>query len=363
MRIGEILVAGGHLNAADIELVLRRQVVHGGRFGTCAVEITELELDRVADALAEQHGLPAATARHFSRADAAVLRRVSPELAARHRAIALGWLSRDPPQVAVASMDPLDPDAVAELSEYLRAKVVPAIAPELRILYYLERVYGIERLPRFRRAPEKSSGEPKNERRHYVRTLSEKPLQAPQPLARIAVRQVVVGERRRRLDTVGGVVNALAEADDRETVGELGVCALEAAFNGELRCGVLFAARDGLLMGWKGFVAGRGPIETIESVALDAFGPSMLREPFVNAAPYFGPPQGLELDHLLWSALELGPPGEVAVVPVVLRRRVVSLIYADAAESMEAQVVGGLAELGQGLAAAFDRLVTSLEEV
>lgn len=362
MRIGEILVAGGHLNAADIELVLRRQVVHGGRFGTCAVEITELALDRVADALAEQHGLPAATARHFSRADAAVLRRVSPELAARHRAIALGWLSRDPPQVAVASMDPLDPDAVAELSEYLRAKVVPAIAPELRILYYLERVYGIERTPRFRRAPERSGSEPKNERRSYVQTLSEKPLQPPQPLARIATRQRIVGERR-RLDTVGGAVTALAGADNREAIGELGICALESAFAGTLRCGVLFAARDGLLMGWKGFVAGRGAIETIESVALEAFGPSMLREPFVNAAPYFGPPQGLELDQLLWSALELGIPGEVAVVPVVLRRRVVCLIYADATEPMEAQVVGGLAELGQGLAAAFDRLVTSLEEV
>jgi hypothetical protein len=364
MRIGEILRARGHLTDRDIESALRRQVVHGGRFGTCAVEVAEIALDSVADALADQSGIAAATGRHFDRADAAVLRKISPELAAEHRAIALGWISHHPARIAVAAMDPLPPATIASLETALEAEVVPAIAPELRILYFLERVYGIARMPRFRRAAagRPDSGPEGIERRHYLRTLSDTHApEVPQPLARIAVRQVVVGQPALRLDTVEGAVQAIQSSASREQVGDFVIAALETAFKGQLRCGVIFGARDGVLIGWKGFVAGRGHPDEIEGIAFEVQTPSMLREPFLAGTPYFGPPRIHELDRLLWAALGLDKPGELAVVPVVLRREVVCLLYADSAGEMDATTVGGLAELGQGLAAAFDRLVKVAE--
>lgn len=362
MRIGEILRAQGHLTGVDVEASLRRQVVHGGRFGTCAVEIKKLDLDILANALAEQRGLPAASARHFARADNAVLRRITDSLAAEHRAIPLGYLRKDPPSIAVAVVDPLEPEAITALSAALEAEVVQAIAPEMRVFYYLESVYGIERLARFRRSPsQRGETEPGADRRRYVRTLSEAEPVVPTALAKIAVRRIVVNpEQEPRLDTISGGVRAVRRATGRDRVGDYVVGTLRNAFAEQLRCGVIFAARDGILVGWKGFVRD-GDDNSVESVALEVKIPSMLRDPFLSGVPYFGEPPEHPLDAKLWSALGVDRPAEIAVVPIVLRREVVALLYADAPASMEASVVGGLAELGQSLAAAFDRLVKAAE--
>ena len=361
MRIGELLRARGLLDGEAIEAILKRQVVTGGRFGTCAVELGYLDLDTLAEALAEQHGLPAATARHFARADQAVMRRLDDRLAARHRAIPLGYLKKDPAEIAIASIDPLAPDVIAELSEALEAVVVPAIAPELRVLYYLESIYGIERMARFRRAPSGDHSAKEPERRGYVRTLSKSDtIEPPTQLARIAVRQVIVNAPRPRLDTVSGGVEAVYTATRRDQVGDYIAGTLEHAFDERLRCGLIFTGGSGLLLGWKGFVRD-GDNSTIDSLALGLDDPSMLRQPFLDGVPYFGAPPAHPLDRRLWEVLGLGPPAEIAVVPVVLRSDVVAVIYADAPTEMDAAEVGGLAELGQSLAAAFDRLVEAAE--
>lgn len=366
MRIGELLKARGLVTDGDIEAALQRQVVHGGRLGTCLVEVVEIGLDAVAEALSEAHGIPAATGRHFDRADAAVMRKIDADLAARHRAIPIGWLSHDPPKIAVASTDPLSVVAVTELSAALEAEVVAAIAPELRVLYYLEAVYGIERLPRFRRTRRTApDGGPGAERRRYVRTLSDEV--APHPptqLAKVAVRRIAVPigqEQQPRLDTIEHALKAIRRATGRDRVGDYVVGSLEQSFDEQLRAGIIFAERDGVLIAWKGFVRGRGQPEALETIALPSDADSMLSEPFESATPYFGSPRGHALDDRLWGVLDLDNPAEIAVVPVVLRRHVVCLIYADAAATMDAATVGGLAEVGQGLAAAFDRLVKAAE--
>jgi len=375
MRLGDILLGGGLVEVASIVAALRRQVVHGGRFGTCIVEVCKLDLDEIASALAEQHEIAAATAPHFARADAAVMRKLSPEVAAKYRAIPLGMLSRDPARIAVASTDPLDDNAVGELSALLEADVVTAIAPELRILYYLEAVYGIERLARFRRArttdrPASAPPEEGSERRRYIQTLSEADISgfdaptAPNALAKIAVRRVavVVGEDQPpRLETVEGGVRAIRRATGRDRVGDYVVGTLENAFNGDLRSGIVFAARASVLIGWKGFTRAEGNPAALESMALEVTAESMVREPFVHGVHYFGAPKGLPIDALIWRAMGLGAPAEIAVVPIVLRQDVVCLLYADSDKAMDAATVGGLAELGQGLAAAFDRLVRAGE--
>src|SRR6266545_4992398 len=116
-RIGELLVHDGLITAEARERALRSQAVHGGRLGTNLIEQFALGLDDLAEGLARQHDMPAALDRHFSSAD-------------------------------------------------------PAIAPELRVLYHLERVYGIERANRFKRGPRRpQEPEPGRERRGYVRTF------------------------------------------------------------------------------------------------------------------------------------------------------------------------------------------------
>jgi len=157
-RLGELLVAAGLLTAEQVEQALRAQVMWGGRLGTNLVELHFLELDPLSRALGRQHHLPAVLARHFEKADADLQRMLSADFAERFSCVPV--LRMGPERhVVVASIAPLLPRQLAIIGDELAVEVerlVPAIAPELRIRYQLERVYGIRRAARFLRARGKS---------------------------------------------------------------------------------------------------------------------------------------------------------------------------------------------------------------
>jgi hypothetical protein len=157
-RLGELLVAAGLLTVEQVEQALRAQVMWGGRLGTNLVELHYLALDPLSKVLGRQHRLPAALARHFEKADPALQRMLSPDLAERFSCVPL--LRMGPEQhVVVASPAPLSPSQLAIIAGELAVDVerlVPAIAAELRIRYQLERVYHLRRTARFLRTRGKS---------------------------------------------------------------------------------------------------------------------------------------------------------------------------------------------------------------
>ena len=159
MKLGEVLVTAGIITPAQLEDSLRAQVRYGARLGTNLVEQITLGLDILAAGLARQHLMPPALRRHFERADPRLQGRLSPELAGRHGAIPLGHVGGDLGAIAIAVMDPLSADARAELEDRLGGTVIPAVAGELRIRYYLERFYGITRGNRFMRVRHASNSE------------------------------------------------------------------------------------------------------------------------------------------------------------------------------------------------------------
>ena len=75
-RLGELLVAAGLLDADKLEQALRAQIVWGGRLGTNLVELGFIDLDELSRALGRLHGVPAALARHFEKADPVLQRRI-----------------------------------------------------------------------------------------------------------------------------------------------------------------------------------------------------------------------------------------------------------------------------------------------
>ncbi|HSS00771.1 MAG TPA: hypothetical protein VLM79_27120 [Kofleriaceae bacterium] len=157
-RLGEHLVAAGLLSAEQVEQALRAQVMWGGRLGTNLVELHFLELDALSKALGRQHHLPAVLARHFEKADPVLQRMLSADFAERFSCVPV--LRMGPERhVVIAAIAPLLPRQLAIIADELAVdiqKLVPAIAPELRIRYQLERVYNIRRAARFLRARGKS---------------------------------------------------------------------------------------------------------------------------------------------------------------------------------------------------------------
>jgi hypothetical protein len=360
MKIGERLVALGMVTQASVDEALGAQMALGARLGTNLVELFDVDIDRLATALGAQHALPAALSAHFGRADPAVQARIPAELAARWHAVPLFADGRG---VTVAVSDPLPEEGFEELSHHLEAPLVEAIAPEMRLLFHLEKAYGIERTNRFRRVAAPTAR--RDDRRHYVSTLSdvELPPEPPGLLARIAVKRVALARtgEHEQADNVGsleGASRALRRANGRERLADVVISALSDGFGRRLSAGMLLSARRGVLFGWRGFVRDSDR-QVIEAVALPLADASLFQTPLAERRVYAGPPPdgGTALDHKLWLLLRTGAPDALAVVPVELRGKVVGVIYAQADAPFDDLLVAGLSDLGDGLAAGFDRLL------
>lgn len=154
MKLGDLLVRLGKITAAERDEALRAQVLYGGRFGTNVIEITSVDLDDVAQALGRQHQMPVAVQAHFEQGDEALQARLSRYLAARWECVPLARLADDSGRTAIAVCEPLPGHALGEIAAALGTRaehLVVGVAAELRIRYHLERIYGIDREPRFLR--------------------------------------------------------------------------------------------------------------------------------------------------------------------------------------------------------------------
>jgi len=153
VRLGEHLVAARLLDQEQIERALRAQVLWGGRLGTNLIELGLLDLDRISRALGRQHRVPAALSHHFEKADRELQERLTPELAKQWSVVPLRHVGPKK-QIAVAVLDPLPADALAELADAFlcgHENILVSVAAEMRVRYHLERVYGIRRPARFLR--------------------------------------------------------------------------------------------------------------------------------------------------------------------------------------------------------------------
>jgi hypothetical protein len=231
--------------------------------------------------------------------------------------------------------------------------VVASVAPELRVLYQLEHLYGIPRAQRFLRFEDGSvplEGEA-HERRRFVSPNPVPPEPEPEPEAEPEPAPAAAPRRRPlrvtlppprpvppppELATLAPVRPALSAATalaqierarDRDTVAELLVDHLRDRFG----VGVLCLVRQGVALGWKGFAPGADDA-TIEALALPLDQPSLLRRVHDSARRFRGAPpdDGAILDQLYWLLLKTSVPRDAVVVPLVVQGRVVHLAYAHA---------------------------------
>jgi hypothetical protein len=398
MRIGERLVRAGLITREQLQEALSAQVVHGGRLGTNLIERSQISLDAMAEALAEQHQVPAALETDFATADPELQHQLTPELAAEYRAVPLRF-DADSRRVVIAVIDPHETAALAELSESFRYEVTLAVAAELRIFYQLERVYGIRRPNRMLRVrtdafhavepdedydqvevsagddvehaieadePAPPSAAPGRERRRFVRTLSDvEPPEAPAQLARIAVKRVAVGSEDTPLDEAASLddrVRAIRQATGRDRVGDLVIAGLRS--NLDLDAGVFLVVRDQVAIGWKGFVRDGSP-DAVEAVAIPLHQPSILQPCYRDATTFIGSPADIatDIDRRLWTLLGSPPPADVTVVPVAPGGHVVCLLYAHVLppQNLDAHLLRAVRSLAQATTSSFERLIRAAQ--
>ena len=146
MKLGEMLVRDGRLTESQLEAALKYQARDGGRIGTILVEHGFIDLEALTVYLGLELGIPIATGAMLERAKRAAVRLLQPTHAFKHKCVPLVVQDR---QLIAAIEDPHDFATLEALTSITGYRVLPRVAPELRIYYYIERYYGVPRPPRF----------------------------------------------------------------------------------------------------------------------------------------------------------------------------------------------------------------------
>jgi len=146
MKLGEMLVRDGRLTEAQLVSALGFQARDGGRLGTVLFEHGMVDLEALTVYLGLELGIPIATGAMLERAKRAAVRLLQPPQAFRHKCVPLVVQDR---QLIAAIEDPHDFATLEALASVTGYRVLPRVAPELRIYYYIERYYGVTRPTRF----------------------------------------------------------------------------------------------------------------------------------------------------------------------------------------------------------------------
>ncbi len=401
MKLGTMLLRDGVINLDQLEAALRAQVLFGGKLGTNLVELGHLTLDQLSQYLGRTLGVPPATQEHFEAAEPAAISMLPRAVAERHVVFAISvepGAAGEPPRLHLALSEPRDKNALAAVREATGAEVVPHVAPELRILFYLERHYGVQRKVRFVRvAPvEGAARAPDEERRRFVTAENGDVHAAAAPAPRIEPRRgtfppVITAEPSAPVpmpiaaasaptashpapvpapiadsgpilpastsDRPIGLADTLArleEARSRDAIAD----ALLRFARGRLEACVLFLLRERLALGWRGFAPGV-PSSELESFSMPLAAASCLAAAHETRSPWRGKPGGA-LDATLFARLRLtAPPLEILTAPITIGTRVVNLLYAHGPHGghLDDGAVDGLLSVSEAAGEAYARLI------
>jgi hypothetical protein len=142
-QLGQQLLAARLIHQEQLDAALAMQGQFGGRLGTNLIELGAIKVDPLAEQLGLQLGVPVAVKEHFVRADRELFQKFPGKLAAKHGVVPLGWVTGRPKTMSVAMIDPLDLAVIDELALVLGAQLDVRVAPEARIQYVVEKVWGI----------------------------------------------------------------------------------------------------------------------------------------------------------------------------------------------------------------------------
>lgn len=369
MKLGTLLLRNAAISLTQLEAALRAQVIYGGRLGTNLVELGFVDLEALANFLGELTQLPVATRVLLENAAPEALALIDAATAERLGAMPIAVGRPPEASIAIAMIEPFDLGAIDELARTAGMPVTPYVVPELRLLYYLEKAYGLPRKARFirsgtRRTPTATGTDDRRrsqppggivlppsvtlEPRKRGRSIPppEKPApparEDPTPIPRLAW---------------AFAVDRLDHASQRDSIAEVFIDFAVGRFDAL----VVFLVRDGNALGWYGKLAAARPLTPFDQISLPLGPASAFQIAHDGMRLFHGPvPSGAHpVENRLWEALGTPPPTDLIVAPILVKQRVVNLVYAHAPGGGMINVsdAAELAELAVRASDAYVRLI------
>jgi len=379
MSLGTLIVQREIASIREVEEALARQVLYGGDFVTNLLEVCRIEEAVLLPVVAEAYGLPPAAPGELPRPEDEAKRLVAAEVAGERN---LAPLTVDRYGLTVAVSEPLSRDVEQELSFALALPIAQKLAPLVRIRQALARDYGLPFDRRLQRlllrmlteGPRTTSTFPPP--REGGRIAAPRPPsvvppprpQTPAPLrpsrspeqgaARTLVRQTDAVPRRplrrRRGPLTIEVAKAeLDEATERDTIFDLLFEFARQYFDYT----AVFVVHGEIAEGRDSFGEG-APREKIVRIGVPLDLPSILSLARERRATVQRVPAGDGLDEVLMR--DLGRSGRTVciVLPVVVRTRVVALLFGDGGDGgVDPATLSDVEAIVAQATSAFERII------
>jgi hypothetical protein len=381
------------VSAAQLEEATQVMVVFGGRLGSALVESGALTLEEVEHHLSAHLDVPVAPRERLERPPLDALEALPADLVRRHRVFPM-WLEKRTLHVAMA--EPTDANRIDELAFVTSLNVKPYVIAERRLVQLLERYYGIRPDSRFtdyrvlelaghvrprrkRPPPEEERAVPEapprvedDETLRRRAALGLAPLEEGEELS-AGDAEDLPGAGGMRLSPAaaagpaprgagGGPAPARGPAEVAELESELVLLARPVEIPTlVLRIGAFYAqataflaVRGGVIHGL--LAAGDALAGRVAEIQLPISTPSVLAAP-AGGRPFRGRPPSSGVDAKLLGLLGRRPR-ELAVLPILLGGRTVSLLYADNGEAaLAGSGMAALEALCETTGAAYERLL------
>ncbi len=302
----------GIVTEQQLEEAIQHQVLYGGRLGTSLYELGFITEERLQDALASAHGVAAMRidASEISREALAV---IPEEIAAKHKVFPYEVRGKT---LFLLMVNPSDHTTVAKIGFSRGFIVKPIVVPELRMLQLLRDHYGVD------------------ERWRHADTYR------PQFEPREALDAEAASER-------------LTSARARDEV----VDAIMGACHRLFRRVIFFIVKDPWVLGWT--ARGEGiDRDLAESLRFPLDEPSVFQTVARDKTHFIGRLAENDQNTRFMSKLVKQPNTNAVLFPIVVRGRVVNLIYGDSGPRRNVKTdMGSLLVLLQGVPGAYLRII------
>ncbi|MBA4371555.1 MAG: hypothetical protein C0402_01695 [Thermodesulfovibrio sp.] len=281
MKIGDALIKEGKITRDQLKLALDRQVVFGGRIGTNIIELRIISEREMMELLSKFYRVPSVDVAQINNIDEDVINCITPAIADKYKVLPF---RKDRTRLHVAMLNPRAFSEMEDLRFLTGFDVLPYAISELRLLFCLEKYYGLKRDMRYISIFEEEDG------------------------SRIADHEAYIMNIREQFATV----------KDKDDVGKI---ILNETKPYAKRI-AMFMLRGEQIIGWKGREI------TVDGFSVIPEAGSVFLEAQKLNGPYKGPLQNNSGNAPLISRLG-GAPSECCVIPVMMKGKLVAFIYAD----------------------------------
>ena len=309
MKVGEALIREGLITRQQLDLALQRQVQFGGRIGTNIVELRLLAEDELTKFLSRYFRIPPVSPEMIASIEEEVVNTISPEIVDKYRILPF---KKERNRLHAALLNPKDLKAIDELRFITGYDIIPYVIAELRLLYALEKYYGIKRELRYISVVDRFDPEAKVEE-----------------------------------DSIDKIKAAFAGVKETEEIAGI---LIQAGFKVAERVAV-FIMRGGKIVGWKA----RGL--NVDGFSITDKELSIFADVLRRGSHYRGPVLNVKGNEPLIKILS-GTPQDALLMPIQIREKVAALFYVDNGNhSVLDANVGYLSKLAAMAGVAFEMMI------